>query len=237
MRTPLTVASFNVHWGGVSVAGRPYDLLREVRKLDADLLVLQEAWWPEGAEDELHQQLRADGYQLVDHRLDHGLRRGRHRFDTDHIGDWGILIASRFPLQVLPALPVGGVPGDPILERHVAHLELDYSGTMIDVVAPHLSAVPILGPVSQLRRLRPQLPRQRPALVIGDLNITPPVVRSILGKEWHPAVGGLTWPAGHRWCQIDHILYRGPWNRLEGSVLARNGSDHHPIRATLDLPQ
>lgn len=42
----LRVASFNVHMG-VDGWGRPYDLLAECAALDADLLVLQEAWTPD----------------------------------------------------------------------------------------------------------------------------------------------------------------------------------------------
>ena len=42
----LTVASFNVHMG-VDGWGRPFDLLGECAALDADVLVLQEAWTPD----------------------------------------------------------------------------------------------------------------------------------------------------------------------------------------------
>ena len=42
----LRVASFNVHMG-VDGWGRPYDLVAECAALDADLLVLQEAWTPD----------------------------------------------------------------------------------------------------------------------------------------------------------------------------------------------
>jgi len=39
------VASFNVH-GGVDGYGRPFDVVAACRKLDADVLVLQETWTP-----------------------------------------------------------------------------------------------------------------------------------------------------------------------------------------------
>ena len=42
----LRVASFNVHMG-VDGWGRPFDLLAECADLDADLLILQEAWTPD----------------------------------------------------------------------------------------------------------------------------------------------------------------------------------------------
>jgi endonuclease/exonuclease/phosphatase family metal-dependent hydrolase len=42
----LRIASFNVHMG-VDGWGRPYDLLGECTALDADVLILQEAWIPD----------------------------------------------------------------------------------------------------------------------------------------------------------------------------------------------
>ncbi len=45
-RATLRVASFNVHMG-VDGWGRPFDLVAECAALDADVLVLQEAWTPD----------------------------------------------------------------------------------------------------------------------------------------------------------------------------------------------
>jgi endonuclease/exonuclease/phosphatase family metal-dependent hydrolase len=45
-RATLRVASFNVHMG-VDGWGRHYDLLAECEALDADVLILQEAWTPD----------------------------------------------------------------------------------------------------------------------------------------------------------------------------------------------
>ena len=44
-RSTLRVASFNVHMG-VDGWGRHYDVLSECEALDADVLILQEAWTP-----------------------------------------------------------------------------------------------------------------------------------------------------------------------------------------------
>ncbi len=43
----LSIATFNVHMG-VDGWGRPFDVVAECAALDADLLVLQEAWTPDG---------------------------------------------------------------------------------------------------------------------------------------------------------------------------------------------
>ena len=46
LRSTLRVASFNVHMG-IDGWGRHYDVLSECESLDADILVLQEAWVPD----------------------------------------------------------------------------------------------------------------------------------------------------------------------------------------------
>ncbi len=232
MRT-FSVASWNIHWGGLTPAGEPYDAITAARALDSDILVLQESWWPDGEEDDLHTALRGSGYQLIEQRLDRELRRGRHRFQTDHTGDWGVLVASRLPIRRIDTYFVGTVPGDPILDRCVAHLQVKIGSTPVDVIVPHLSAIPIVGPVTQLRRLARQLPALQRGLLVGDLNITPPVVRRVLGTDWQPAVGGFTWPARRPWCQIDHLLTTGDVAATNGVVCSAAGSDHHAIRADI----
>lgn len=45
MPSTITLASFNIH-GGVDGWGRPFDVVETCRRLDADVLVLQENWTP-----------------------------------------------------------------------------------------------------------------------------------------------------------------------------------------------
>src|SRR5271169_4477857 len=44
----LTVASLNLHCG-LGWRGEPYDVAAEIRRLDAEVICLQEAWLPEPA--------------------------------------------------------------------------------------------------------------------------------------------------------------------------------------------
>lgn len=46
-RDTLTLGTFNIHLG-VDGWGRPYDVVEECRSLDADVLVVQESWAPDG---------------------------------------------------------------------------------------------------------------------------------------------------------------------------------------------
>jgi endonuclease/exonuclease/phosphatase family metal-dependent hydrolase len=61
----LTLATFNVHMG-VDGWGRPFDVAAACRTLDADLLVMQESWTPDGGGPSTA-RLVADtlGYQVV----------------------------------------------------------------------------------------------------------------------------------------------------------------------------
>ena len=67
-RTPdLVVASFNVH-SGVDGWGRRFDLEGACARLDADVIVLQEAWTPDGRRgmaDELAERLGYEAHELA----------------------------------------------------------------------------------------------------------------------------------------------------------------------------
>jgi endonuclease/exonuclease/phosphatase family metal-dependent hydrolase len=72
----LTIANFNMH-AGVDGWGRPFDYLAACRSLDADVLVLQEAWAAAGApaSEGQAERIAADlGYQLVPCTLAEGYR-------------------------------------------------------------------------------------------------------------------------------------------------------------------
>ena len=98
----LTLATFNVHCG-VDGWGRPFDVVAECDRLDADVVVMQESWAPDG--DGLSTAaIVADrlGYQVIEEGLAHGrlaspdpsaddrwgpgLRESHHtlRLDDDH---------------------------------------------------------------------------------------------------------------------------------------------------------
>jgi endonuclease/exonuclease/phosphatase family metal-dependent hydrolase len=70
----LSLATFNVHMG-VDGWGRPFDVVGECAALDADLLVLQEAWSPEGDEPGTAARIATKlGYRVV---AEAALARGR----------------------------------------------------------------------------------------------------------------------------------------------------------------
>jgi endonuclease/exonuclease/phosphatase family metal-dependent hydrolase len=239
----LTIASFNCHAGlqarrnGVC---EPYDLDTVLRGIDADVIVLQESWAPDGGVAAVRRVAETTGAEVFE------LRFGRSRLDPwphvprdgSGLGDVGLAVLSRIPAEAQGRLPVGTVLSDPTPERGGLHVVLDVGGTKVDLIGVHLSSRLPYGPPIQLRRLAAQLPPPgRPGIVAGDCNFWGPGVQSFL-PGWRRAVRGRTWPAGRPHSQIDHILVRAADGTevLHGEVLPPLGSDHRAVRATLRFP-
>jgi endonuclease/exonuclease/phosphatase family metal-dependent hydrolase len=239
----LTIASFNCHAGlqarrnGVC---EPYDLDTVLRGIDADVVVLQESWTPDGGVAAVRRVGESTGAEVFE------LRFGRSRLDPwphvprdgSGLGEVGLAVLSRIPAEAQGRLPVGTVLSDPTPERGGLHVVLDVGGTKVDLIGVHLSSRLPYGPPIQLRRLAAQLPPPgRPGIVAGDCNFWGPGVQSFL-PGWRRAVRGRTWPAGRPHSQIDHILVRAADGTevLRGEVLPPLGSDHRAVRATLRFP-
>jgi endonuclease/exonuclease/phosphatase family metal-dependent hydrolase len=87
--------------------------------------------------------------------------------------------------------------------------------------------------VRHLRVLGPQLPPpDRHAVVAGDFNLWGPGVEAVL-PGWHRTVRGRTYPSHRPHSQIDHVLVRDDMSVVWSEVLARNPSDHRPVRTRL----
>jgi endonuclease/exonuclease/phosphatase family metal-dependent hydrolase len=239
----LTIASFNCHAGlqarrnGVC---EPYDLDTVLRGIDADVLVVQESWTPDGDVAAVRRVGETTGAEVFE------LRFGRSRLepwphvprDGSGLGEVGLAVLSRIPAEAQGRLPVGTVLSDPTPERGGLHVVLDVGGTKVDLIGVHLSSRLPYGPPIQLRRLAAQLPPPgRPGIVAGDCNFWGPGVQSLL-PGWRRAVRGRTWPASRPHSQIDHILVRAADGTevLHGEVLPPLGSDHRAVRATLRFP-
>jgi len=239
----LTIASFNCHAGlqarrnGVC---EPYDLDTVLRGIDADVVVLQESWTPDGGVAAVRRVGESTGAEVFE------LRFGRSRLDPwphvprdgSGLGEVGLAVLSRIPAEAQGRLPVGTVLSDPTPERGGLHVVLDVGGTKVDLIDVHLSSRLPYGPPIQLRRLAAQLPPPgRPGIVAGDCNFWGPGVQSFL-PGWRRAVRGRTWPAGRPHSHIDHILVRAADRTevLHGEVLPPLGSDHRAVRATLRFP-
>ncbi len=247
----LTIATFNVHGGiltsGISVprlwrSQKPlspngsYDMAGTLGALDADVLVLQETWWPDAEPAAVYGIAASKKATVHEAIFGRGTCEPFPRITYRHgqdAGSFGLAVVSRVPAKALGKLPVGRVPADPAKERCALHLELDVDGTAVDLVGLHLSSRLPYGPPIQLQRLRRQLPRPgRPAILVGDFNFWGPAVSGML-PGWRRAVRGRTWPAHRPHSQIDHVFVRGDVEVIEGAILDDVGSDHRPVRVRL----
>jgi endonuclease/exonuclease/phosphatase family metal-dependent hydrolase len=251
----LTVVTLNVHGGqrnrGISTPrlrqhGPPpekaatngaFDVAGALRSFDADVLVLQESWWPDEGRAAVD-LVAADSCATV-----HWASFGRGIVEPwPHIisarphracGRIGLAVVSRVPARLVEMIPVGDVPGDPALRRCALHVALDVGGQDLDLIAVHLSSRLPYAPPMQLRNLRRRLPPpERRSVIVGDFNLWGPAVTALL-PGWRRAVRGRTWPAHRPHSQIDHVLVRNGVEVVEAAVLDDVGSDHRPVRVTL----
>ncbi len=97
----VSLATFNTHLG-VDGWGRPFDVVEACRSLDADVLVLQESWAPDGSPSLARRVADALGYDLVEEVLGSGRLLGPDPAADDR---WGP------PLG--PLVTILHVDGDP----------------------------------------------------------------------------------------------------------------------------
>ncbi|WP_340588097.1 endonuclease/exonuclease/phosphatase family protein [Erythrobacter alti] len=227
----ITFASYNIHKAvGGDRRRDPVRVLDVIDELEADIVALQEV------------DIRFGDRQSV--------------LDLDDIKERGWQVAA------LPTLPRSmGWHGNAILVRNriaIAQVEaenlpqieprgavrakLSIADAEICVTAMHLD-------LSGLRRKRqfahlcdasraPGLP----AVMLGDCNewVRPMGGDRGLAAHWEMIAPGPSFPARRPMLALDRVMHTPHWDVIEAQVhsstLARNASDHLPIRVTLALP-
>ena len=231
----LTIASFNAHWG-LTPDSTPFDLVAACAGFGTDLIALQEVWNPEGEPATLAHWAEQAGYHLTEAPLADSFVDPRPEITRDRSlarGTWGIALLSRLPVRSVEIVDLGRLPGPWDLARRVAVLaDVDVEGSSVQVAAIHLSFM-VPNAIAQLRTLRRLLPKDRATVIVGDCNLWGPAVAGLVGRR--RAVRGRTWPAHRPHSQLDHILVSGQLDLVRGEVLPEAGSDHRPIRATLEV--
>lgn len=231
----FTLASFNVHYG-LDRHGRPFDVIAACRRLDTDVIALQETWRERGQRGVAGRVADALGYELLEAPMGAGAPHAGKGLDlvadaARATGTWGIAVLSRLPLRPLAPIELGVVKLD-LGDRRALVVEVDAPGGAVRVVCAHLSHRP-WGALAQLRRLRRGLgATSGPTVVAGDMNMWGPVVTGML-PGLRRAVTGRTWPAHRPHSHIDHILVSAGVEVEEAVVLPALGSDHRPVRARL----
>jgi endonuclease/exonuclease/phosphatase family metal-dependent hydrolase len=144
---------------------------------------------------------------------------------------WGISLLTRAPVTSVSEHALGPVIFDDA-DRIAMRVELDVEGAPFTVVCTHLTWR-AWGIPKHLYRLRKVLP-PGPGIAAGDCNMWGPIVSGAL-PGWRRAVRGRTWPAPRVQHQLDHILVNRGVRVRESEVCEFTGSDHLPVRATIEF--
>lgn len=236
----LTVASFNLQWGlrprwwGYE----PYDVVEACGRLDADVLILQESWAPDGGPAQ-HDEVAAAlgmtvaGTAVLSRAVVGPPRRAVARgAGAGGDGGWHLAALSRVPIAGTSVLPLRRLWRDHA-DRCVLAVEVVVDGVPLHVRGTHLphleNGVHLTTP--SLRRALP--PASDPGVLLGDMNMWGWSLDPMLPAGWRRVVRGKTWPSRRPHSQIDHIVVTEAVEAVWTEVGPDLGSDHLPVRARL----
>lgn len=237
----VTIGSYNVHWGRRQRAPRrwePFDVVEACRRIDTDVLALQEVWRPDGARSIAEEVADALGYAVHEVWTARAIVEPRCQIvggpgDTAGRGDWGQALLTRVPRGPVTDSRLSGFLADPTA-RTVLRTEVELDGSSLTVCASHFPHLEHVSPLLRWR-LRGVLPDlHRPAVLVGDFNMWRWLTRFIV-PGWSDTVRGSTWPAHRPVFQIDHVLATSGVVAADAEVVRAGESDHLPIRARLSL--
>jgi endonuclease/exonuclease/phosphatase family metal-dependent hydrolase len=238
----VTLGSFNLHMGRGSRghAAPFYDVVAAAKEIDTDVLVLQEAWVPDGEDGDVVDIARALGYEVagtfaVARATCHDQVRLAGREGEVGDGDWQIAVLSRLPILGSEVVPIGPqLPRDPG-RRALVRVTVSVDDKQLTVVGTHMPLLkdPVWRLVPAIRRALPDA--TEPAAFAGDMNMWSWCVDRVVPKGWRRAVKGRTYPAHRPHSQTDHILVTNAVEVTESAVVRQVMSDHRPIRARLEI--
>ena len=226
----MILASMNLH-GGRQADGTPFDVVAACGQLKADVIVLQEAWWPAGQPDAAAEAAQALGARIIrtELRTDTDLHT-LHIAPDDRHGRLGLVVITALPVTGYEVADLGRTPGERMSRAAQLVTVTTRAGASLRVVNTHLTNL-LLSPVQLVRLTRHLAAETVPTVIAGDLNMPGPV--SGLAVGYTPAVHGPTYPAHRPLLQLDQMLTSREVRASGGEVLPPAGSDHLPIRACL----
>jgi endonuclease/exonuclease/phosphatase family metal-dependent hydrolase len=226
----MILASMNLH-GGRRADGTPFDVVSACRQLQADMMVLQEAWWPAGRPDPVAEAGHALGQRILRADLTAGTDLRSLGIAADaRLGQWGLAVLTALPVTGYEVADLGRTPGERMSRAAQLVTVTTPGGASLRVVNTHLT-YRLFSPVQLVRLTRRLAASAAPTVIAGDLNMPGPV--SGLAVGYSPAVHGPTFPAHRPLLQLDQMLISRAVRARDGRVLPPAGSDHLPIRASL----
>jgi endonuclease/exonuclease/phosphatase family metal-dependent hydrolase len=232
----LTVANYNTHWG-VRRSGKPFDVVEPALALEADVLVLEEVWRPNGGPcfvDAIAEAMGATVHEAVFMSDRNPAKPRKVVPPPGPPGTCGISVVSRLPVLHVRDLELPHAQGDLVLRRHSLIVTVAVDGIPVTIAAMHASHR-LWGSLPQVKRVHQVLAEtHNPTAIVGDLNMWGPVVGLVV-PDRSRAVIGRTWPAWLPHSQIDHIWVDDRLVALDGGVGPATKSDHRPIWARLEV--
>jgi endonuclease/exonuclease/phosphatase family metal-dependent hydrolase len=228
----IAISSLNMH-AGVGSAGQPFDVEAAITGLDADVVALQETWFPDSGPDPVAMAAAALGAQQyrLPLRPVRSLRAIGIPADSGP-GHSGLAVLCRHRVTSYEQADLGQLRGDPVRRRaQILTIELP-DKSVVRIVATHLTHR-LMSPLQLARLIRHLDGTQVPTVIAGDLNM--PGLLASRARNYTMAVRGRTWPAELPVTQLDHILAGRGVEPVAGRVLPPAGSDHLPVRARLRL--
>ncbi len=226
----LRIATYNVH-RCIGRDGRydPARTLSVLRELDCDVLALQEIHWrPDDAVHLLNDFAARLGYFAVP---------GPTLLDPS--GHYGNALLTRLPVGSVKRIDLSVAQREP---RGALDVTLDSDQGNLRILATHLGLIPTERR-TQIRRLMACIRPQQAVMTVllGDLNEWFLWRRSLrwLYSFFDPTPAPPTFPSGFPIFALDRIWVR-PRRRLRelkvhNRPLARQASDHLPLRAVIEL--
>jgi endonuclease/exonuclease/phosphatase family metal-dependent hydrolase len=167
-------------------------------------------------------------------------RRARVTTAVRERGTWGIAVLARPPVTASRTIDFGQLPTDSA-RRGAIEVEVAVTGdgsvVPLHVTGTHMAHLSQGSPrhLAVLRRAVRDL-TPGPAVLAGDMNLWGPPLAAVF-PGWSRAVRGRSWPtwSSRPLAQADHILVTSAVRVVSGEVLRIGGSDHYPVRASLEI--
>ena len=227
----LSVATYNVHlWVGQEGRTDPDRVLSVIREMNADIVALQEAGYPEREEE----PYGVDYISRITNRyviLGPTLKNNK--------GHFGNMLLTRYPVSQICHINLSVANSEP---RGALNVCLDVHGTSVRVIATHLG-LKWRERRYQLRRLLKHATEDTNQMLIlmGDFNVWSPLSKLFRQIEHNfgktPALR--TYPAFFPLFRLDRI-----WVRPRGALVhilvhqtpsSKKASDHLPVKAVIAL--
>lgn len=230
----LTFASYNIRKAiGRDRRRDPDRILAILREIAADVIALQEADRRFGT--------RASALPLAAILEHTPYRPVPLAMRRDSIGWHGNALLVRRDIEILDAAPVELPTIEP---RGAIRADLGVGDRRLRVVGMHLD-LSGLRRRHQVRRVLSHIAEcdhDCPSVLLGDFNEWARRGGCFreFGSEWQVLTPGMSFPSAMPVAGLDRIVASADWHVVEAGVhhsaLAAKGSDHLPVRATLQLP-